>query len=182
MRRRLSEGWYVCENRRMTTILFFLGLTSAQAFFGIDYLKKCGGNVYPACDSKELNQAHIFEAARAEAKKTKKGLLVILGADWCKPCRELDAAFQSDKTAREALEKRFVVVKLAASKEERGPAGVETHRMSSIKAVAKTMHIQIDSFPTAYIVSPSTGKAVDEFPVGGIKPKEIDELAFRVAK
>lgn len=166
----------------MVLLLLGLSLPQASAFFGDEYLRRCGGEIYPACDGPQINQMSIFEAARAEARRQKKGLLVILGADWCKPCRELSQEFTKDVKGRALLEKRFVLVKLAASVEERGPAEDRNKRPGSIAKVARAMGITIDSFPTAYVVNPTTGKATDTFLVGGVKPTEINDLAFEAPK
>jgi len=148
-------------------------LGSARA--STDFLKKCGGEIYPACDSAELNQMHVFEEARLDAKKSGRQLLVLLGADWCPPCRDLDRLLEIHSEDRLAIEKKYKIVRLAASIQEKQPHEEVSPRLQSIDRVAQKMGIQIDLFPWFYVVDVRSGKATDDFCGVDRTPSEIRE-------
>ncbi|MDA7881001.1 thioredoxin family protein [Akkermansiaceae bacterium] len=54
-----------------------------------------------------------FEAAKAEAAKTQKAMLVIFtGSDWCPPCKALHKNIFSKEEFVKGAEKDFVIVEL----------------------------------------------------------------------
>jgi len=102
-------------------ILLWAALLSApaayagEAVFDISpYKEQCGGEYYAQCDSEELNQVTIFRAAEAEALAAGKTMILIMGAEWCHPCRMLDAAIAENEEAFEAMAERFLIVQLSA--------------------------------------------------------------------
>lgn len=140
------------------TILY----ASTLAFSGFNpesYLKKCGGTYYPSCDSKELNQLTIFEDAQREARAAKKSLLVIIGADWCAPCRELHRLMARNSEELATIESKYLIVRLAASTDK-------VDRLQSIHAVEGKMNVKIDSFPWLYVFDPVSSKTVRNFSGG----------------
>lgn len=57
------------------------------------------------------SRARLAEVA-AEAVAANKGLMLDVRADWCVPCKELEAKTFTDEGLRTALQERFVAVRL----------------------------------------------------------------------
>lgn len=58
-----------------------------------------------------------LEAAKAEASKSGKRILVDVGGNWCSWCRLLDRFFSEQKALKELRDQHFVVVMINYSKE-----------------------------------------------------------------
>lgn len=60
-----------------------------------------------------------LESAIKLAKKDKKRILLDVGGEWCIWCHKLDEFFATDKDAKEALNKNYVVVKVNYSEDNK---------------------------------------------------------------
>lgn len=59
----------------------------------------------------DATNPHVaLNQALSEAKRAKKAVLVVFGANWCEDCRDLDQAMRG--TSAPLLDARFVVVKV----------------------------------------------------------------------
>jgi thioredoxin-related protein len=65
------------------------------------------------------NAAQDIKAGIAEAKRTKRHVLLDVGGEWCIWCHRLDAFFSDNKDVNELLKKHYVVVKVNFSKENK---------------------------------------------------------------
>jgi thiol:disulfide interchange protein len=65
-----------------------------------------------------------LEAARAAASRDGRQVLVIVGGDWCRDCRDLDALFAADPSLAALRNERFVEVKLYVGTDNRNEAAL----------------------------------------------------------
>lgn len=102
-----------------------------------------------------------LEAALAAAPRANRQVLVTVGGDWCKDCRDLDKLFAGDPALRELRDRRFVPVKIYLGQDNRNEA-------------VRARFPALDWVPTLYVLdsdgrlvrfAPSTafheGKALD---------------------
>lgn len=113
------------------------------------YLDKCGGEIYPLCDSAELNQLTIYKEAEAVAKATGRSIFLIIGADWCGPCHIVHRALNSDPKIRAEIEEKFVIVNISG----------DERKTKSVVEVEKYLNIFTRAFPTFFRADPVTNKA-----------------------
>ena len=66
--------------------------------------------------------AKDLEAAKAEAQKSGRRILLDVGGNWCSWCRLMDKWFKEHAAAREARDKAFVVVPVNFSPENKNEA------------------------------------------------------------
>lgn len=85
------------------TTLFFsqLGLADTAA---------AGAAVVPTPYDESADASANIQAALTQAKATKKDVLLIFGANWCKDCVELDKSLKGRSAA--LMQKKFIVVKI----------------------------------------------------------------------
>ncbi|HXC17056.1 MAG TPA: thioredoxin family protein [Holophagaceae bacterium] len=79
--------------------------------------KVAAGPFDPTRDS-----ARDLEAAKAEAHKSGRRILLDVGGNWCSWCRLMDKWFTEHAAAREARDKAFVVVPVNFSPENKNEA------------------------------------------------------------
>jgi len=60
-----------------------------------------------------------IDRALAEAAASGRRVLVIVGGDWCRDCRELDSLFASDPKLAALRDRRYVTVKVFVGSENR---------------------------------------------------------------
>jgi thiol:disulfide interchange protein len=63
-----------------------------------------------------------IERALSAAAATRRRVLLIVGGDWCKDCRELDALFAREPALAQARDARFVPVKVYVGSDNRNEA------------------------------------------------------------
>ncbi len=63
------------------------------------------------------NALQDFEAAKAEAQRTGKNILLEVGGDWCPGCRSLDQFYKRNPKVVEVREKYFVTLYVNCSEE-----------------------------------------------------------------
>lgn len=68
------------------------------------------------------DSAKDLEAAKIEAKKSHRRILLDVGGNWCSWCRLMDRWFKEHATVREARDKAFVVVPVNFSPENKNEA------------------------------------------------------------
>lgn len=68
------------------------------------------------------DSAKDLEAAKVEAKKTHRRILLDVGGNWCSWCRLMDKWFKERPAIREARDKAFVVVPVNFSPENENKA------------------------------------------------------------
>ena len=68
------------------------------------------------------NPAKDLEAAKVEAQRTGRRILLDVGGNWCSWCRLMDKWFTEHTTVREARDKAFVVVPVNFSPENKNEA------------------------------------------------------------
>ena len=66
-----------------------------------------------------------LQQAGAQAKAGGKRVFIVVGGNWCKWCRALDALIVANEPLRHALEKDFVLVQLNYSKENKNKPVLE---------------------------------------------------------
>lgn len=123
----------------MSIVCFAIG-SSAKSFTIDKYKQQCGGKVYSNCDAADVNQKTIYEEARTIAKKEKKKLMLILGADWCPACVIFSKMVASDPNA-EKLHSQVVIVDINGM-------------LKSTKDLKKSLKINNMAFPQGYIIDP----------------------------
>jgi thioredoxin-related protein len=111
------------------------------------------GKVYKVCD----NQEDSFNSALEQAKKEKKKLVAVIGAEWCPWCMSLhkmlrDPAVINAKLARKY---RFVDVALYSGKTKL-PTGLAVQEKLIQLAKFKG---KIDGIPVLAVVNPQNNKA-----------------------
>jgi thiol-disulfide isomerase/thioredoxin len=107
-----------------------------------------------------------LDAALAAAPRAGRQVLVVMGGDWCKDCRDLDRLFADDAALRDLRDSRYVPVKIFVGQANRNEA-------------VRARFPALDWVPTLYVLdgdgrlvryAPSTqfheGKALDPAKVG----------------
>lgn len=87
-------------------------------------LAGCAPLVMPVVDRYEPSrdaQADL-DAALAAAPAANRRVLAIVGGDWCRDCRELDALFAADPALAALRDRRFVPVKVYVGSDYRNEA------------------------------------------------------------
>ena len=131
-------------------ILFILSFSlhsnAIETFDVGKYIEKCGGRIYPSCDSDELNQLTIYKEIEKIAIDSNRKILLILGADWCPTCIELNRVLKSNPEAVVEIEKQFIIVELSGDK----------RRTQSSNDLTDYLGAFIDGYPTILKIDPST--------------------------
>ena len=105
---------------------------------------------YGRCEpppSKKVVWMKDYDAAATRAKAEGKRLLLDFTADWCPPCKALDARVFSTQQFAAATADRYVPVKVDMSAPRRGS-----------RAVQLAAQYQVDGYPTVLAVDPNSGK------------------------
>lgn len=98
-----------------------------------------------AADS--LIQNLSYKQGLARAIEEQKVLIVKIDADWCKPCKELTAEFESNANFRSVVEQHAIIIRLNAG---------------DSKAKEFLIDRKVRSYPSVYMESP-TGKGYLEY-------------------
>jgi thiol:disulfide interchange protein DsbD len=113
-----------------------------------------------------LDWRHDEIAALTEARDTRRGVLIDFSAEWCGPCKELDAITFSDSLVHAEIESRFVPLKIDATHDTPAVAALQT------KYAADTM-------PTVILLD-ADGREVDRVAGDFVGPDEFLERLRRV--
>jgi len=106
---------------RATTVAF------AAFTFGL-WTTVCASHADAAGPSESVAVVHYdarrdaaadIESAVASARTTRKRVLLNIGGDWCKDCRDLDAMFAADPALAALRDERYIVVKVFTGSENR---------------------------------------------------------------
>lgn len=137
--------------------------TQPPTFDNKTFLEQCGGEIYPQCDSADLNQLTVYKAAEAVAKATGKSLFLIVGAEWCPPCHMVHEELTNNSEVRAQIEEKFVIVSISGDQRATG----------STAQFFEYLNIAVRGFPTFFRVDPITNKAtqllVTEFKLENFK-------------
>jgi thioredoxin-like negative regulator of GroEL len=87
--------------------------------------------------AQEVRWRHDYQAARAEAQQTGLPLMIDISAEWCGPCKRLDATTFRDPRVVKLLNERFIPVKLDGDKHEQ-----------------LVQSMGVDAFPTMILAGP----------------------------
>lgn len=107
-----------------------------------------------------------FEAAKAQAKKEGKALLVeFTGSDWCPPCKKLHKEVFSKSSFVKSASQDFVLVELDFPQKKKLAADLKKQN----EDLAKTYKVR--GFPTVLLMD-SNGKVFKKtsYQAGGVKP------------
>ena len=151
-------------------ILFILSFSlhsNAVGTFDVGkYIEKCGGKIYPSCDSDELNQLTIYKEVEKLAINSNKKILLILGADWCSGCNVLNGVLKSNPEAVAEIEKQFLIVELSGDR----------RKINSSSDLADYLGILSYGVPLIFKIDPSTKEKSSVF----ISSFNIDEIKERI--
>ena len=99
--------------------------------------------------------AKDLEAAKAEAQKTGRRILLDVGGNWCSWCRLMDRWFKERPAIREARDKAFVVVPVNFSPENENKAFLSPYP-------------KIDGYPHFFVLD-ADGKLVRDQSTGALE-------------
>ena len=99
--------------------------------------------------------AKDLEAAKAEAQKSGRRILLDVGGNWCSWCRLMDKWFTERPTVREARDKAFVVVPVNFSPENKNEAFL-------------AQYPKIDGYPHFFVLD-AQGKLVRDQSTGELE-------------
>ena len=112
------------------------------------------GKIYKVCSDQEA----AYKAALERAKKAKKKLLVVVGAEWCPWCVSLHKMFGAPETLAKDFSAKYDHVSIAAhqtTSKEKVPSGIAV--LEKLKKQAK-FEGQIAGIPVLALVDPKNGK------------------------
>ena len=112
------------------------------------------GKIYKVC----ADQEKLYSSAVDRAKKAKKKLLVVVGAEWCPWCVSLHKMFGAPETLSKDFSSRYDHVSIAAhmpSSKEKVPSGIAV--LEKLKKQAK-FDGKIAGIPVLAVVDPKSGK------------------------
>lgn len=115
---------------RLTTVLSLLGTTMFAAPALADY------------DPPEAAAAAIA-AAKVQAKKTQRSVLLVFGADWCKDCRVLETEMAKPELAAK-LATRYDIVKVNVGRFDRNTDIAERYGVPLKKGIPAVAVISPD--------------------------------------
>lgn len=101
------------------------------------------------------DSAKDLEAAKVEAKRTNRRILLDVGGNWCSWCRLMDKWFKEHATAREARDKAFVVVPVNFSPENKNEAFL-------------SQYPKVDGYPHFFVLD-ADGKLVRDQSTGALE-------------
>jgi thioredoxin-related protein len=130
-------------------LLSFLPLVSLGAETCADSAK-----VYKICS----DQKPLLDQSIEKAKKDKKSLLVVFGADWCPWCLSLNKIFHDPKLQKK-LSGKYELLEIgvyAYDSKEKIPSGFAV--LEQVKKLANVTQEQ-KGVPLLAMINPSTGKA-----------------------
>ena len=117
------------------------------------------------------DSAKDLEAAKAEAKKSGRRILLDVGGNWCSWCRLMDKWFTEHPAVREARDKAFVVVPVNFSPENKNEAFLGQYP-------------KVDGYPHFFILD-ADGKLVRDQSTGDLEEahgySEAKMMAFIAA-
>ncbi len=117
------------------------------------------------------NPSKDLDAAKAEAQKTGRRILLDVGGNWCSWCRLMDRWFTEHTAVREARDKAFVVVPVNFSPENKNEAFLGQYP-------------KVDGYPHFFVLD-AHGKLVRDQSTGDLEDgrgySEAKMLAFITA-
>lgn len=138
--------------------LSFLLLSPLHSAFAADSGRPAAcsdeGKIYKVC----ADQEKLYKAALEKAKKDKKKLLVVVGAEWCPWCVSLHKMFGAPETFSKDFSSKYDHVSIAAhqtTSKEKVPTGVAV--LEKLKKQAK-FDGKIAGIPVLAVVDPASGK------------------------
>lgn len=137
------------------SLLFLLLLFPIAPHAGAADEPKCddAGKIYKVCSDQEAAYGRKLE----EAKRAKKMLVVVLGADWCPWCRSLHTMLQEPKFGR-GFAKKYILADVGMfNGKVKVPSGESI--LAKIQVHAHDPK-KIEGIPVLAVVSPKSGKAV----------------------
>ncbi|MEM7646123.1 MAG: thioredoxin family protein [Pseudomonadota bacterium] len=118
--------------------------TNGALFDLTQYRDECGGYPYPDCDEEDKNQLTIFKEAEALAQDAQKTMILILGANWCPPCKTLAKTLENNSEALAPLAEKYLIVELSGD-----------HNVTkSSTPLLQYLGVKIAGFPTVYRKKP----------------------------
>jgi len=97
-----------------------------------------------------------FDEGVAEAKKTKKKILLDVYADWCKWCKKLDAEVYTDSKVASYLNKYYVLIKVNGESNDR-----LTHKNQRMTEEQLARVFGVTGFPTIIFLD-SNAEIIDK--------------------
>lgn len=88
-----------------------------------------------------------LDAASALARDEGKRLLVDFAADWCRPCKRLEAEVFSTEKFAAAMEERYVAVRVDA-----------THVRDGTRVADLLRKYGVTAYPTVLVIDPGSGR------------------------
>ena len=107
--------------RAVSTLALACALALAASIAGAQPSTAQSGAVVARYDASRDAAADI-ERGRAAAAAQRKQVLLVVGGDWCKDCRELDKVFAQNADLAALRDRRFVLVKVFIGTENRNEA------------------------------------------------------------
>lgn len=101
------------------------------------------------------DSAKDLEAAKVEAKKTNRRILLDVGGNWCSWCRLMDRWFKEHPAVREARDKAFVVVPVNYSPENKNEAFLGQYP-------------KVDGYPHLFVLD-ADGKLIQDQSTGALE-------------
>lgn len=124
---------------------------------------------------KKKSKVHWMSYATAleKAKKNPKLIFVDLYADWCVPCRIMDANVYTDPTVASLLNSRFYAVKLDADSQDTIPCDGERKKVKD----CMTQVWELSVLPSFVLLAP---KGLSILTVAdSMSPQEMQSLLFQ---
>lgn len=126
-----------CRPHRLARVLATAALLSLAATPAVQAQVTGAAVAKPIYDEK-ADAASDIQRAVAQAKASRKAVLVVFGANWCGDCRALDASFDTG-TVAPLIAQRYVVVKVDVGRFDRNVGLATNYRVplrAGIPAVA----------------------------------------------
>lgn len=138
--------------------IFLLNLSFADELTE-KYKQSCGGKYYSKCNDKNgLSQLSLFNEAREKARNEGKGLLLIVGADWCPACHKVAAELNSKNAETDSLFSKVVTVSI-------------NNDVSSGNELLSDLNAPVFGIPMAIYIDPKSLEVKKTFfaSIGGVK-------------
>ncbi len=133
-------------------LISFLFVISAHAEKAPAPACKDDGKIYKVCS----NQEESYRSALAAARKDKKLLVVVIGAEWCPWCIALDKLLEDPDRIGKDFSSKFSKVGIALYQERKKlPSGVAVQELLKKQAGYKK---KLAGIPVMALVNPKTKK------------------------